>query len=134
MSTRLFPDIIVASELYRKFEYESAQNKDQVLMSIKDCLDHQQEYTKFGISNCFIGYEDWVWNYHDYEMYLKSFPDYFRMSGRPLDNFFYVYLVALKAGFEDKHITYAIKQKLMSHTYTPKVFNALGLYDPAKEK
>lgn len=92
MSTRLFPDIIVASEIKQRitdvvyandlkfgipYSDERFQaNLDNVIISIPECIERQKLYANTGL-NLVAGYKNHDWNSVDYISYLNSLPKYF---------------------------------------------------------
>ncbi len=134
MCVRLYPDIIVATEIDSIRSFEG--NPDSVFVSIGNCLAHQRAYASFGIRNAFIGFEGTVWNKDDYTAYLRSLPQFFT----PTDEGYRVNMAALekKAAKQDKSCSqkmpdesdgahYSYGKLLTQGTYSPKVLSALGL-------
>ena len=76
MSVRLYPDIIVATEIDSTLLWDNDPN--DVVIYIGNCLAHQSKYVTFGIRNGFIGYDGNEWTRDDYERYLQSLPLFFK--------------------------------------------------------
>ena len=150
MCVRLYPDIIVATEIDSIRSFEG--NPNSIFISIGNCLAHQRDYASFGIRNAFIGFEGAVWNKDDYTAYLRSLPQFFTLT----DKGYRVNLAELEkktvrqdksysqtvsdetAGeksssgsactaseFDGAHYSYG--KLLTQGTYSPKVLSALGL-------
>ena len=77
MAVRLYPDIIVATEIDSILSFEGDPN--DVVVYIGNCLAHQRTYAaRFGIRDAFIGFEGKEWIRDDYERYLRSLPEFFK--------------------------------------------------------
>ena len=76
MCVRLYPDIIVAAEINSSIFWDGIEKP--IVVSIDDCIAHQKNYTRFGFSNPFIGYDDREWNEKDYLYYFRKLPQYFK--------------------------------------------------------
>ena len=93
MCTRLYPDIIVASEIRERICQIAVQNGldcDQVAVtdnflgdlkyiyvSSTGCTKKQEGYKNLGLVHTFIGYDNKEWTKEDYQQYFLHMPNKF---------------------------------------------------------
>ena len=127
MSMRLYPDIIVASEvkdslddivLISKKNNEDGENNYfkyifKVYISAEQCTKHQKAYTKRGLGNVFLGYEGRDWTKEDYKAYFDSNPSVFTRLEDDVDHIQEIYDIALKYApdYDPEKIYIGLSQK-----------------------
>lgn len=149
MCTRLKPDIIVAAEISSAISVlqnrdnnlyfnkdVSKSSSDDILISIKSCMEIQRSYAQSGLGNIFIGYEEKYWDFSDYKEYLNSHNCFERIDDNKyifsLSNF--LHLVNFDYNLNEcsdnyyQQIKKCITEVLLTQSvYSSKILFALGL-------
>ena len=147
MCTRLFPDIIAASEVKDSLDdivLICKNNKrlgsnhffkeiSTVYVSAERCARRQKSYLKRGLGNAFLGYNGSDWSVDDYKNYFEENPSFYRrVAGDKIK-----YSVDLGDTFKnldnlkDEKVQSCIKKfcsnLLTQETYNPRVLEKFGL-------
>ena len=147
MCTRLFPDIIAASEVKDSLDdiVLICKNNNRlgadhflkeistVYVSAERCARRQKSYLKRGLGNAFLGYNGNDWSVEDYKNYFDGNPSYYRRV--PGDTI--KYGVDLGDSFKkldnlnEENIQPCIKKfcsdLLTQETYNPRILEKFGL-------
>lgn len=125
MSVRLFPDIIVASEVNNLVKFYDDLTITSFEIPFSRLIDLQEDYKHWGISNVFIGYDDIDWCISDYKSYFERLPKIFTEYSNG-----YVVNLDFIQGVNKKDIAKVICNKLLIQSaYSPKILKAFGLSD-----
>ena len=147
MSVRLFPDIIVASEIKESLDqiYLICKNNNninlfkevsKIYISTERCVQRQHSYAKRGLGNVFLGFEGKDWTINDFIYYFKSNPQIFKHD---IQNRYYV---KINKKLPDKinnfndiklFINNYCLSLLLQETYNPRILAKFGLIIKHKE-
>ena len=114
MCIRLYPDIIVATEINNIRNLNVILNNtepDNIVLSIGKLLYKQKSYNQFGINE--------YWGVDDYVKYFENFPTYFN---RKTDDLWEVRFDLIKDGNS------AMYTKILIHGYSSDVWKKFGLH------
>ena len=142
MSVRLFPDIIVMSEVKESLDdvilicknnndFALSKGITTVYVSAERCAKRQHSYAKRGLGNVFLGFNGKEWTVDDFEYYFADSPQIFkRVIGTK-----HKYAVELGDIFEDVSNLEEAKDRinefclslLTQETYNPRVLEKFGV-------